>query len=574
MKKVKSKISSLELSKLKFFGFVILFTAATLVLIGRLFYLQIIKYDHFKSKAKNTQLIQIPVKPNRGRIFDTKGNELVTNTKSLKIAVDPNVFGRMTKKNELKKKANFINLLSSITKKPKSFYLNKIADTNLRYVILEKEINILHKPEFRDLDMFGLLITENSERIYPHDNVASHILGFTNSDGLGISGLELQFDSVLSGVPGYIILKRDLKRDLHAGAELPSFPSKDGNNLYLTIDMNLQSIVEYELAQGIANFSADAGSVIVMNPFTGEILALASYPSFNPNILYQRRSEWVRNRAINDEYEPGSIFKMITAAAALEEGLVSPNQMFSGFGGAMKVGSYTIRDVHPLGNITFRQAVEQSSNVVFAQVATRIPHKTFYKYIRDFGFGLLTDIELPGEARGRIPKPIKLTSTLQKYVGFGYGISTTPLQMLCSYSAIANGGNLIKPYLVKSIVDNSGNTLFQAKTKVIRKVVSKNTSDMIKDLFYGVIERGTGKSVRINNLQIAGKTGTSQQLVNGSYSKAHYNASFVGFFPVDNPKVAMIVVLDNPKGVYYGGATSAPIFKNIALRMVNSSDFW
>ncbi len=574
MKKVKSKISQLELSKLKFFGFVILFTAATLVLIGRLFYLQIIKYDEFKAKAKNIQLIKIEVKPNRGKIFDRKGNELVTNTKSLKIAVDPNVFGRMTNKKERKKKANFINLLSSITKKPKSYYLKKIADTNLRYVVLEKEINILHKSAFYDLDLFGLIITENGERIYPHDNVASHILGFTNSDGLGISGLELQFDSVLRGVPGYMILKRDLKRDLHAGAELPSFPSKDGNNLTLTIDLNLQSIVEYELAQGIANFSADAGSVIVMNPFTGEILALASYPSFDPNILYQRRSEWVRNRAINDEYEPGSIFKMITAAAALEEGLVAPNQIFSGYGGAMKVGEYTIRDVHALGNITFRQAVEQSSNIVFAQVASRIPHKTFYKYIRDFGFGLLSDIELPGEARGRIPKPNKLNSTLQKYVGFGYGISATPLQMLCAYSAVANGGNLIKPYLVKSIVDNSGNVLYQAKTKVIRKVVSKSTSDMIKDLFYGVIERGTGKAVRIKNLQIAGKTGTSQQLVDGSYSKARYNASFVGFFPVDNPKVAMIVVLDNPKGVYYGGATSAPIFKNIALRMVNSSYFW
>jgi cell division protein FtsI (penicillin-binding protein 3) len=241
-------------------------------------------------------------------------------------------------------------------------------------------------------------------------------------------------------------------------------------------------------------------------------------------------------------------------------------------GGAYTVGGNVISDVHALGIVTFRQATYSSSNVVFSQVAAKIPHNTFYKYIRDFGFGLLTDLELPGEARGRIPTPTEMNSVLQRWVGFGYGISATPLQVLQAYCVPANGGNLVKPYIIKSISDADGNTIYEGKPKTVRRVISKATSDTLKNLFTGIVEYGTGKSGRIKNLKIAGKTGTSQQLVGGVYSKSHYNASFVGFFPADNPQIAMIVVLDSPQGVYYGGSTAAPIFKNIALRIITSSD--
>ncbi len=556
-----------KLSQYKLFAFVILFTLATLGLIARLFYLQIIENEYYSEKAQSIQLIKKNINATRGKIFDCNGNELVASTKSLMIAADPSVIHKMPK---LKKA--FLNYLSKITQKPVNYYYKLTQDTTLEYVVLEKEINIKYKEKLAELQFFGIIVQENYERIYPYDYLAAHILGFTNSDGVGISGLELQYDSILSGKPGFMILKRDLRRNLHASADLPNIPPVDGYNLHLTIDMNLQSIVEYELQKGVENYEADAGTVIVMDPQTGEILALASNPQFNPNIPVERKSNWVRNRAINDEYEPGSTFKMITAAAALEEKLVKPTDVFSGYGGAYKVGEYTIRDVHPLGNVTFRQAVEQSSNIVFAQVASKIPNKTFYKYIRDFGFGLQTEVGLPGEAKGRIPKPDKITPMLQKYIGFGYGIAVTPLQMLCAYAVAANGGNLVKPFIVKKYTDNNGNTIFENKPKVIRKVISKETSDLIKDLFVGIVENGTGKAVKIPNLKIAGKTGTSQQLVDGSYSKAHYNASFVGFFPVENPKIAMIVVLDNPKTNYYGGATAAPIFRNIALRIINSSD--
>ncbi|MGB9701783.1 MAG: peptidoglycan D,D-transpeptidase FtsI family protein [Candidatus Kapaibacteriota bacterium] len=565
--KERKRITPNYISTGKLLSVVLALTLTALVLIARLVYLQVVKHNYYSDEAQDMQLKKVELKANRGKIVDSRGVLLATNSKSLTIAVDPQIVAR----NPAKRK-KFIELLSKITNTPESYYLKKISDTSIRYVILAKNVPINYKEDINSLDFFGVRVDEVLERIYLYDNLAAHLIGFTNSDGFGISGIEYQYDSLLRGTPGYMFFKRDLKRNFHAGAELPSIKPTDGYNVELTINSDLQNIVEYELKKGIENTQADAGSVIVIDPNTGEILALASAPSYNPNNLSERRPELVRNRAINDEYEPGSTFKMITAAAALEEKLVYPDQMFSGYGGVYQVQGSTIRDVHGLGNITFRQAIEHSSNIVFAQVAAKIPKKTFYKYIRDFGFGLLTDIELPGEARGYIPKPENITITLQRYIGFGYGISTTPLQILAAYCAAANGGILIKPYLVKSIFDNDGNFIFKAKPKKIRRVISKETSDLIKELFTGIVDRGTGKAVKISNLKIAGKTGTSQQLVDGTYSKSKYNASFIGFFPVENPQIAMIVVLDNPKGNYYGGTTAAPIFRNIALRIVNSSD--
>jgi cell division protein FtsI (penicillin-binding protein 3) len=554
-------------SSWKLLTLILIFSLITVVLVGRLFIIQIIKHSQYAKQAQTIQLKKVELKANRGEILDNQGVVLATNSKSLIVAADPKVIAQ-----DPDKKQEFINLLSSITGETANYYLKRVADTNQRYVILAKNINIQYKDTLNKLNFYGVRIDELSERIYPYDNLASHLIGFINSDGVGISGIEFQYDSLLRGKSGYMVFKRDLLRNFHAGAELPSVKPVDGDNVELTINSNLQNIVEFELESGLKTTQADAGSVIVMNPNTGEIYALASAPTFNPNIISERKPELVRNRAINDEYEPGSTFKLVTASAALEEKLVSPDQVFSGYGGAYHVQGSIIRDVHNLGDMTFRQAIERSSNIVFAQVAAKIPKKTFYKYIRDFGFGLLTDIELPGEARGRIPSPDEMTLTLQRYIGFGYGISTTPLQILLAYCAAANGGNLVKPFLVKSIFDNSGNYIYQAQPKKIRRVISKETSELIKELFTGIVDRGTGKAVKIDNMRIAGKTGTSQQIVDGTYSKSKYNASFVGFFPVENPQIAMIIVLDNPKGNYYGGATAAPIFRNIALRIVNSSD--
>ncbi|HRS02238.1 MAG TPA: penicillin-binding protein 2 [Bacteroidota bacterium] len=571
-KKDNSQLPYKNIKIWRIFGITILFSFLSILLVVRLFELQILDHKKYENLASDIQLTKIEKKANRGLIYDRNNGLLATNMKSLTVALDPKAIATIKDPDEIKKLKEFIRFINKITGIPATKINNILKSTESQYVVLAKALNIQYKDELKKNQVYGVIIEENVERIYPNNNLASHIIGFINSEGEGISGIELQYDTILRGRAGYLILKRDIHRQLHAGAELPNVDPIDGENIALTIDANLQGIVEYELMRGIELTQSDAGSVIIMDPNTGEVLAMASYPTFNPNISSERLPDFVRNRAITDEYEPGSIFKLVTASAALEEKIVFPEMKFSGMNGSYMVGGSVISDVHPLGIVTFRQATYQSSNVVYSQVAAKIPHNTFYKYIRDFGFGLLTDIELPGEARGHIPSPDEMNSILQRWVGFGYGISVTPLQMLRAYCAAANGGNLLKPYIIKSIFDDNGNIIYEGKPKIVRRVISKETSDVMKDLLTGVVEYGTGKSVRIKNLKIAGKTGTSQQLVGGRYSKSQYNASFVGFFPSDSPKIAMIVVLDSPKGVYYGGSTAAPIFKNITLRIISSSD--
>lgn len=571
-KKDNSKLPYKNLKIWRIFAITILFSILSIVLVVRLFQIQVLEHKKYDNLASDIQLTKIEKKANRGKILDRNDMLLATNMKSLTVALDPQAIATVKNPDEIKKLKEFVRYINKITGIPSTKINNILKSSKSRYVVLAKDLNIQYKDELKKNQIYGIIIEEKIERIYPNNNLASHLIGFINSEGEGISGIELQFDTLLRGQSGYLILKRDIHRQLHAGAELPNVEPIDGKNISLTIDANLQSIVEYELKKGVESTQSEAGSVIIMNPYTGEVLAMASAPSFNPNVATERVSEKVRNRAITDEYEPGSTFKLITAAAALEEKIVFPEEKFSGMNGAYTVGGNVISDVHPLGIVSFREATYHSSNVVFSQVAAKIPHNTFYKYIRDFGFGLLTDIELPGEARGRIPSPKEMNSVLQRWVGFGYGISATPLQMLRAYCVAANGGNLVKPYIIKSIADDKGNIIYQGKPKIVRRVISKETSDTLKDLFTGIVEYGTGKAGRIKNLKIAGKTGTSQQLVGGVYSKSHYNASFVGFFPAGNPQIAMIVVLDSPKGVYYGGSTAAPIFKSIALRIITSSE--
>ncbi|OGU56319.1 MAG: hypothetical protein A2X64_08790 [Ignavibacteria bacterium GWF2_33_9] len=544
-----------------------LLTLGAVILEGKLFWVQIIHQKEYEQKAQNYQLLKIEIKANRGKIYDCRGTLLVTNTLSLEIAADPTFVNDTS---NLKKKYIFLKFLSQVTNKPVSTFLKKL-NTNKQFVILAKDINVRYKQKLNNLKFFGIIINQNSQRSYPFDDLAANVLGFTNSEDRGVTGIEYQYDTLLKGYSGYIILKRDLRRNFHAGAELPSSESIDGSDINLTIDADLQSIVEYELGKGMELTQADGASVIVMNPQTGEILALASSPSFNPNVLSERRSDLVRNRCITDIYEPGSTFKLITAAAALEEKKVKPDELLNGHNGIYTVDGVTINDTHPLGMITFQEAIEHSSNIVFAQVASRLPHDTFSKYLRDFGFGLVTDIELPSEAKGQLPRREQITRVMQRSIGYGYAISTTPLQMLCAYCVAANQGKLVKPYIVKSVTKSDGTVVYRGEPKVIRRVISKETANLLKSLFTGIVDRGTGKAVRIKNLKIAGKTGTSRRLKDGIYVN-QYNASFVGFLPEENPQIAMIVVLYNPKGNIYGGTTAAPIFRNIALRIINSSD--
>ncbi|MFM8455639.1 MAG: penicillin-binding transpeptidase domain-containing protein, partial [Ignavibacteria bacterium] len=381
----------------------------------------------------------------------------------------------------------------------------------------------------------------------------------------------LMLDSLFKGINGKTFMRRDAVGNLYYSHEIPVQEPRTGNAVQLTLDIELQRIAEFELAEGIQSSQAEGGTVIALEPSTGEVLALASWPTYNPTNPQQAVSDAMRIRGITDMYEPGSTFKLVTAGAALEEGIIHPDAWVNGMNGTLRVGDYEIKDSHPIGKVRFTEAMEQSSNIVFARLSDKIDDFKFYKYARDFGFGIALGIDFPGEAPGILKRPKQFSKTTKKFMAYGYELGATALQMVNAFSTIANGGVMMRPFLVKKIIDPNENVVSETKVQKIRTVLSENTAKTLTYMLKRVVEYGTGKEARISGLPIAGKTGTAQQLVNGQYSKQDYTASFVGYFPADAPKVAMIVMLHKPKSSIYGGSTSAPIFKKIAQKWITAS---
>jgi cell division protein FtsI (penicillin-binding protein 3) len=555
-----------DIRKKKFWKFwlvMFVLNIGLLLVVYRMVNVQIIHVDKYKKLAKRQHESIVNLSAQRGKIFDRYGRIVASNLESISIAADPTLLKNIGKLAEIMQQDLGI---------PKDKTIKKINSAKGSFVWLARGQFPEKAKRVVDMNEKGVIIIKEPRRIYHYGLVCSQVVGFTDIDNNGLSGVELLHDSLLRGRNGYMLMYRDGKSRLRPAAELPVFEPIDGYSLQLTIDIEFQRIVEYELMKGVQLADAEAGTVIAIEPSTGEILAMATYPTFDPHNPSDRNLGSMRMRAITDTYEPGSTFKTITAAAAIEENLVKEDDKFNGYGGAMKFRSYVIRDVHGIGTVTFTEAMQHSSNIIMSNVANMIPDYTFYKYLRDFGFGIKTGIDFPGEVPGRLPKPEDYNAASKRYMGFGYGMSATPLQITNSYSTIANKGVMMKPYLIKSINDLSGNSVFSASPEIIRRVVSENTAIRLNEILKAVVNKGTGKSVRIDNLQVCGKTGTTQQLVNGVYSKSNYTASFAGFFPAENPKVAMIVVLDKPRSSIYGGAVSGPIFKNIALRWASVSD--
>jgi len=369
-----------------------------------------------------------------------------------------------------------------------------------------------------------------------------------------------------------MVMQRDGRGNLRPSVDLPTTAASNGKSVELTLDMELQRIAEYELERGINDANAASGTVIALDPSTGEILAIASSPSFNPNRPQLASQETMRIRAISDMYEPGSTFKLVTAAAALEEKVIAPNDTVDAHGGVWKLADgYEIKDTHPLGRITFAEAIEQSSNVVFATQSQKIPDDKFYKYARDFGFGISLGIDVPGESSGKMKKPREFDGATKLFMAYGYELAATALQIVNAYAAVANQGVMMKPYLIKKVFDEDGKVTENYAPQKIRQVISSETARMLTELLCGVVERGTGSQARVQGMRIAGKTGTAQQLVDGKYSKQAYTASFVGYFPADKPKVAMMIMLDRPQTDIYGGKTAAPIFRRIAQQWISAA---
>ncbi len=545
----------------KFWVVMVAINIGLLVVIGRLLYIQTINADYYLERAKRQQQSKIALAPERGNIYDRNGNVLASNLKSVSIAVDPKV---------LKNKEDIAKIIEKNLGIDSKRILDKINSANGEFLWIVRRVMPDKVAELRKIKDRGLLLIDEPTRYYNYSSIGAQLIGCTSIDNRGLGGLELQYDSLLKGHPGYIIMYKDARGNLRPAVNLPAIDPINGSDIHLTIDIELQKIVEFELMQGVINAQAVAGTVVALNPNTGELLAVASYPGYNPNSTATYSADGMRNRAIADAYEPGSTFKSITASAGIEEKVAKPNDIFNGFGGRIQLANVTIRDEHPLGMATFEQGFRYSSNIILSQVAMKLPDQKFYKYIRDFGFGLPSHINLPGEISGRIPKFNNMNAIDKRYIGFGYGILVTPMQLVAAYSAIANDGILMKPYVVSGIVKN-GDTIRQFSPEKIRKTISKETAKTVTKLLCAVVDSGTGKLAHLQDLKIAGKTGTTQKMVSGSYSKSNYYASFVGYYPADNPQICLLVCLDRPQNSYYGGAVAAPVFKNIALRWASIS---
>ncbi|HRJ85190.1 MAG: PASTA domain-containing protein [Ignavibacteria bacterium] len=529
--------------------FMAVFALLFLVIMYKLFNIQVLDAARYQLAAKKQYESKISLKSSRGIIFDRKMNALVSNIIMYSFAADPNMVDN---------KDSVAAVFASIFKKDKSFYIDKLNTKNTSFVWLERRIDPSYEAQVKDINFSGVIKLNEPNRIFNYDKLTSQLVGYTNIDNNGLSGIELELDEMLSGKEGYVVMQKDGLGRKRPAVEYPRQEPVDGNNVILTIDMNIQKIVEEELSAGVEINNAAGGKVIVMNVKTGELLAMHS--------INLEGGSHDKIAEITDLYEPGSTFKIITGAAALEESILSKYDVINTYGGEYM----NIKDAHKYSSLTFQQVIEQSSNVGTIQVANRLGREKFYKYARDFGFGITTGLDLPGEMRGRLKRPVEFSPVSLNYMSIGYEVLVTALQMANAYACVANGGMMMKPFIIKKVLAPDGTLLKEYKPVEIRNVISKNTSKMLTELFVGVVERGTGKDAYIENIKVAGKTGTSQKMVEGKYSKSKYTSSFIGYFPAENPQIVVAVIMDAPgNGEIYGGKVSAPIFRKISERIIN-----
>src|SRR3989339_677943 len=533
------------------FGFVAVFL--------RLVDLMVLNHGRFSERARIQQLKQEDIQVRRGFIFDRRGRELGVNLEVESLFCDPALM--------VSPQAAAYDISGVIGKKPEAM-LAKFSSKG-RFVWVERKLNTETAEKIKKMDIKGIGFVPDAKRFYPKGKLASHVIGAVGIDNQALQGVELKYNKFLKTPGGKILVTRDARgRTLSAGVDIES----KGNNVFLTIDEGLQYIVEKELDNAMAQWRASAATIIMMDPFTGEILAFANRPAYDPNSAAYAKDFEKRNRAITDCYEPGSTFKIIIGSAAIEEGIVKLDTKFDCSKGTVSVGSSVIHDAHKHGVLTFKEVIQKSSNVGSTMIGMQLGRERVYKYAKRFGFGEKTGIDLPGEVSGWIRLPEKWSAGSIGAISIGQEVAVTPLQILRAYSAIANGGVLVTPHVVSEIRSPDDVPVYSFNSKGNKRAISKKTAEIFKDILKTVAEEGgTGKSASVEGNHVAGKTGTAQIIDPRTkrYSKEKYVGSFVGFVPADNPMMAMIVVIYEPKGQIYGGVIAAPVFKEIAKQALS-----
>jgi cell division protein FtsI (penicillin-binding protein 3) len=534
--------------------FTVIVGAWTTAIEARLVHLQVFQHDALVKRAERQQTRTIAAPAKRGDILDRNGRVLAYSVDAESVVADPS---EVTDPDATA--AAVCRVLDDCPADARALMARRLRGDS-QFAYLARKVSPDEARRVRDLQLAGIGFVNESRRFYPNKDLASHVLGYVGLDNMGLAGLESAYDSQVRGREGKVLVQTDARQQaLFSHVERPP---TSGATLELSIDYYLQYIAERELRAGVEENRASSGTALIMDPNTGEILALANYPTFNPNVYNRAREGARRNRAVQDLYEPGSTFKVVTASAALEEHVVGPSDPIDCSPGRITFGSRVIRDTHEYGTLPFEDVIIKSSNVGAIKVGLRIGAERLTEYVTRFGFGQTVSPDFRGESAGIVWDASRLDSSALASVSMGYQVGVTPLQMAAAVSSVANGGTLYEPRVVRALVRDDQR--LEVPHKALRRTISPATAAELTAIMEQVVERGTAKTAQIDGYTIAGKTGTAQKLVDGRYSRSDYYASFVGFVPSRRPAITVLVVIDSPhaKG-YFGGTVAAPVFKRI-----------
>lgn len=541
-----------------FFIFIFFFVALS----GRLFYIQILNYDKFYQMAKEQHEKTMKIDPVRGSIYDRFLEPLAVNFDIPSVFADPrSIVSDDAKQYTAKCLADILGV------DEKNVYRKLLKDK--AFVWIKRKVSPLKADLLKKKKLKGVHFINESKRIYPNDKLASHIIGFAGMDNNGLEGLELAYDDELKGKPGFRHFVRDARLKPVLFDDENSLPAKNGDNIVLTIDSVVQYIVEEEIEKMAKKFNAKNASILIMDPFTGRILAMANYPTYDLNNFSETPNIVRKNSAVSSVFEPGSVFKAVTASAVLNEGIVNPLEKIYCERGDYNVRRRVLHDYHPYGDLTFKKVISKSSNIGTVKAAMKLGEKKLFKYIKSFGFGEKTGIDIPGEVAGLSRHPDEWSRSDITTIPIGQGIAVTPLQLLAALAVIANDGYLVRPYIVERVTTVEGITIRETTPEIKRKVLRPETCKIMKDILSDVVRTGTGRKAASEKYEICGKTGTAQKVSpDGGYYKDKYYATFIGFAPKEHPQICMVVTTDEPHPIHFGGSVAAPTFKVIAERVL------
>ena len=551
--------------KYRTFNWVAIASFLWLLIVAKLFSVQVMNRKEYQQRCNQQADIRQTIKPLRGTIYDRNRTALTLDTESYSLAAHPYL---------VENKLSVAKKFGAFFQRPIETY-TRVLRSSKTFLWLERDLDRDQYKSFKEQcgEHHGIVVERKIQRQYPFGPIGGQLIGMTDPDNRGILGLELEYNTTLSGESGWKIVQKDGWGRLQDRPDLPYHESSDGHSIILTIDSEYQTILHEELQAACALADADKGMGILIDPNNGEVLAISNYPPFDPNHPDKFSLAAQRNSVITDVFEPGSVMKIATATAAIESKIIHPTDSVHCEPGFIRIAGHTISDPHSYETITFAEVIKKSSNIGTIHVAQELGKDLLLNYILRYGFGSKTGIQFPGEVAG-IVQPIKdWTDLVLSQVAIGQGIACTAIQIAYAYAAIANGGLLLKPQIVQVIEDVNQNPIYQGQRKVIRRVASRQTMIIMRDLLRLTVASGTGARAEVHGMAIAGKTGTAQKVTESGYSKTDYIATFVGFFPVNDPRLLCAISIDNPKGeIHTGGQIAAPIVRDIFKRIVNQSD--